>query len=478
MNLTRLLPSIFILWMLATQSVLLLPISAAADDTTINGWVQAALREDPDIDATDITVNTQDGIVTLSGSVSNLTAKHDVDLEVKTISGVRGVINALQVIPVSRSDADIEQDVRHRLINSAAITSQEIRVTVKAAVVTLDGQVPSWLESQEAELLAGQTRGVKAVTNHLQVNYPAKRPDTDIQKDVVAAISRDLYLAGLPIMVSVKDGVITLQGQVESAYQKERADRDLRWVWNVAGVQNRLQVIGPQGRRLRKPAPLPTDAQLKDALQDELKADQRLQPSDVTVQVQQGEITLRGTVPSYVQKRVAEQDARDVVGVVAVNNLLMVRTLRRADDVIQADVEFQLNSDYGLDTDVVDVQVHNGVVTLLGVVHSPAERSHAEALASRVKGVRQIVNHISVETGSAFTDASIAGRIKDWLAATAETQGVANQIKVTVEAGRVTLTGQVNFWSERVAAGNVARQTDGVRVVDNQLGIVSAEGGG
>jgi osmotically-inducible protein OsmY len=88
--------------------------------------------------------------------------------------------------------------------------------------------------------------------------------------------------------------------------------------------------------------------------------------------------------------------------------------------------------------------------------------------------VRDIVNNITVSTAW-DTDPAIARRINDFLATNAELQWVADQIHVAVNQGVVTLTGMVNFWSERRAAGEAALETEGVRRVDNQLAVARTE---
>lgn len=451
-------------------------LTAETNDNTITQWIRKALREDSRIDTTAITIETQDGIVTLAGNVRDLAAKQYADLETKKISGVRGVVNTLHVMAGSRDDTDIAQDVRRRLANSASIPSQGLQVVVKEGAVTLDGVVASWAESQEAELLASEVKGVKSVANHLQVRYPIKRSPSDLQRAAAAAVARDVYLAGLPIKISITDDEARVEGKVATVYQKERASRDVRRVWNKATVQNNLKVVGHDSGGIRQQAPLPTDTQLQSSVQAELAADARLKPSGVTVQARQGEVTLHGSVPSYYQKHIAEQDTRDVVGVADVTNLLAVGAVHRPDDILQADVQHRLYSDAMLDTDVIDVQVKDDVVTLTGVVDSLGKKTHAVEVASRVKGIRQLVDHITVKTAVAYTNTSLKWRIRDWLAATDETRGVADQIHVAVRDGVATLTGRVNFWSERAAAGDVAFKTKGIQRVDNRLVVASTEG--
>jgi len=437
-------------------------------------WVRQAVLQDPRIGPSDITIDTSDGIVTLVGSVPNVSARQYADREAKKIAGVRGVVNELFVAPSFRLDADITQAVRQRLSTSAPIASDALRVTVHQGTVTLEGTVASWAERQEAGLLAGEVRGVRAVTNTLVVQYPHTRPDAAIQRDVATTLARDVYLTGLPIAATVQNGVVTLMGEVATVYQQERAGDAARLVWNVTGVINDLTVTQGGSMGTRQKSPMPTDAQVTAAVYDTLAADQRLAPSEVTVHVQQGEVTLHGVIPSYYQKHIAEQVAHDVVGVARVINELAVRTAHRDDADIQADVQLQLNTDALLAPGSLGVRSHNGIVTLTGNVNSDFVKLHVTAVTARLKGIRNILNNITVS--SAWdTDAAIERRIKDFLASNAETQGVADQIRVTVNQAVVTLTGPVNFWSERAAAGEVAFKTAGVRRIDNQLVVLSTE---
>jgi len=473
-NLQRALPIIFLAWMLGIHSAWLAQAASTPRDEAITFWVRQAVLQDPRIETSDIAVDTSDGIVTLVGGVQNLIARRYADREAKKIAGVRGVVNELFVTPSFRFDADITQNVRKRLINSASIPSDALHVTVHQGIVTLEGQVASWAERQEAGLLAGEVRGVKDVANQLVVQYPNTRPDAEIQRDVATTLAHDVYLTGLPIAAAVTNGVVTLEGEVATVSQQERAGDAARLVWNVTGVNNDLTVTQGGSMGTRQKSPMPTDAQLTAAVHDVLAADRRLAPSEVTVHVQQGEVTLHGLVPSYYQKHIAAQAAHDVVGVAGVTNGLAVRTAQRDDADIQADVQLQLNTDVLLAPGSLGVRSHHGTVTLTGNVNSDFVKLHVTTVTSHVKGIRNIVNSITVNS-EWYTDATIERRIKDFLASNAETQGVADQIRVAVNQAVVTLTGRVNFWSERAAAGEVAFKTVGVHRIDNQLVVVSTE---
>ena len=345
MKLRHALPLVFLPCMLGIPRALVAQGNLRPSDGAISLWVREALLRDPRTATSDITVGSNDGIVTLVGDVPTLSAKRYADLEAQKITGVRGVVNELFVTPSLRFDADIAQDVRKRLLTSASLTSDGLHVTVHQGNVQLEGTVASWAEKQESALLAGEARGVKTVTNELVVQYPNTRPDAEIQRDVVATLRRDVYLTGLPISASVKEGVVTLEGAVGTAYQKARAAEAARLIWNVRGVDDHLTVTRGEAMPTRQKSPAPTDDQLATAVRDALAADQRLASAEVTVHVQHGEVTLHGAVLSDYQKRIAAQVAHDVVGVVRVTDRLTVRAAQRNDADIQADVHLQLETD-------------------------------------------------------------------------------------------------------------------------------------
>jgi len=442
-------------------------------DESITLWVKDALLEDARVPVLGINISTNDGIVKLTGTVNNLAAKKYAGLEATKIKGVHGVINEIAVDAPFRYDFDISQDVLQRILNSSSIKTSDIDVSVSDGAVTLSGGVTSWAEADQAQLLATETKGVKSVTNNLTVTFPQKRSDDAIRKDVQAALARDIYLTGFPISVSVKDGVVTLEGDVGTAYQKERTASDVRWIWNVTKVDNKLRVEWWANENTRKKPAVPTDDQLKQAVNDELFQDLRItDPGKISVDASYGIVTLRGSVPTFYQKRIAEKDANDVVGTALVTNLLQVKAEPRSDRAIFNNIRFKLDTDYGLDyLDFIDTKVKDGVVTLTGDVNSFWDKTHAYDVVSSIAGVRGVINNIKVNYSTEYTDASIRKRIQDRLAANAETRWVADDIKVAVNSGEATLSGTVNYRSEYVAAMDVAINTSGVWAVDNQLKV-------
>jgi osmotically-inducible protein OsmY len=440
-------------------------------DDDIKFWVKDAISEDPHIDTSGVKVAVLDGVVTLSGEVRNIASKKYADLEAKKVKGVLGVVNKLIVLPNYMWDTDIVQIIRHRIINDVAIESENINVTCADGKVRLTGDVASWSEKEEAGLLASEVRGVKDVENKLIVNWKISRPDNAIEKDVRACLKRDVYLIDLPIDVSVKNGVVTLSGTVGSEYQKNRAYDDARWVDNVTGVNNNLKAEWWEKEGTRTKALYPTDNELISAVTDALLQDSRLAPLDLIATASYGHVTLKGSVANYYQKKIAEADVHDVIGVGWITNDLIVRSVRREDFRIRDDILFDISTDEALWHQGIKVKVNKGIVTLSGKVDTSYEKEHAKAVASRIRGVKEVNNKIAVDWKQGYKDAALFSKVLNRIKSNWLLSPVKDKIIVNVRKGVATLTGTVYNWGERHEAERVAFNTEGIWLVDNRLQV-------
>lgn len=449
-----------------------LPVLAASapGDDTIRSWVQEALRNDPRV-TTPIDVSTLDGIVTLQATLPNLAERRYAVLETQKISGVRGVIDKMQIEPEIRSDADIRSDIADRLADSPLQDIRGLRVTVADGMATLRGTVPSWSEKQQAGLLAGEVLGVRQVFNDTEIVYGDPRTSDQIRQDVRAAIDRDVYLVGLPVNVEVADGNVTLTGSVGSAFAKERATQ-AAWVDGVDRVHNELSVVWWKDNGARRKYAMPSDDQIAESVRSELFEDLRITaPYDIGVTSEQGHVSLSGSVPTYYQKRLAAQNAKDVVGVGWVTNYLQVKTNPRSDETIRSEILKRFDSDFLTNGQDLQVRVQDGVVSVTGNTNTFDERSHAIDLAGTVPGVTSIYDGVQVNRVFQYTDATLQQHIADRLESHDATRQAAPQVEVKVDQGIATLTGNVRDWSERKEAGKVAFLTDGIRGVRNELTV-------
>src|SRR5580704_13299416 len=143
-----------------------------------------------------------------------------------------------------KTDIDIKRDVEEELRFNPDLDATDIAVAVKDGVVTLSGFVRSYSQKWEAERTAKRVQGVSGLANDIEVRLPVfnRRPDPEIARDAVAAIQAELPYSSEHVRVVVRDGWITLEGQVEWNYAKERAERAVRRVRGVKGVTNLVQV--------------------------------------------------------------------------------------------------------------------------------------------------------------------------------------------------------------------------------------------
>lgn len=137
-------------------------------------------------------------------------------------------------------DADIQREVLNELKWEPRLQPNEIGVAVKDGVVTLTGYVDSYAKKLAAEQAAFRVRGVKAVANDIQVRLPgiSERTDTDIARAARAALEWDVLVPADRIKVTVSNGWVTLEGEVDYAFQKEEAERAVRHLTGVKGVSN------------------------------------------------------------------------------------------------------------------------------------------------------------------------------------------------------------------------------------------------
>jgi osmotically-inducible protein OsmY len=214
-----------------------------------------------------------------------------------------------------RSDIDIKRDIEEELHRNPDIDATDIGVAVKGGVVTLSGFVRSYAQKWEAERTAKRVIGVTGVANDIEVRLPIfnQRPDPEIARDAVAAIQAELPYSSEHIRLVVKDGWVTLEGQVEWNFARERAEQAVRRVRGVKGISNLIEL---------SPRVTPTD--IKRKIEDSFRRDAELDAGRITVETDGGIVTLRGTVRSWAERQEAERVAWQAPGVTRVENLIAV----------------------------------------------------------------------------------------------------------------------------------------------------------
>jgi osmotically-inducible protein OsmY len=214
------------------------------------------------------------------------------------------------------------------------------------------------------------------------------------------------------------------------------------------------------------------DAELRQRVLEELRWDPRVQDTHITVTVEDGVVTLGGSVWSYSTRLAAQEAAHRVEGVHDVANdiVVEVRSGRGTDTDIAHAVRNMLEWDVRVPAERIRSTVSAGWVTLEGTVETWSEREDAERVVANVVGVQGVTNKIRVIQPDAKPE-DLREVIERVLARRAERH--ARRIEVSVEDGVVTLSGPVDSLEERRALVGAARITPGVHAVDDRLRVES-----
>jgi osmotically-inducible protein OsmY len=214
-----------------------------------------------------------------------------------------------------KTDSEIERDVKAELGWNPDLKSTDIAISVKDGVVTLAGFVPRYIDKYEAEKAAKRVAGVLAVANDIEIRLPAvdERPDPEIAREVVTALKNQLPFSHERIKAVVRNGWVTLEGDVEWQYQRLTAERAVRPLKGVKGIINDIKT---------KPRVEPSD--IKQKIQEAFRRSAEVDANQITVETSGGEVILKGKVRSWVERDEAERVAWRAPGVTKVEDRIVV----------------------------------------------------------------------------------------------------------------------------------------------------------
>jgi osmotically-inducible protein OsmY len=361
--------------------------------------------------------------------------------------------------------------VENRLLLEQGVDAHRIDVEVRDGTVVLTGSVDSLLDKELASDVAAGVKGVRTVRNRLDVRPGRNASDRALRNDVREALERNPATEDYALTVAVEDGAVRLSGAMGSRSDKRMARAVVAGVRGVRAVDVAdVSVTGVEER---------PDRAVEQAVLARLSLDPLLSTYGVSVQADDGHVTLRGEVASLAAKERAQELAW-VSGVEAVDaHALRVDWTAayrppqaRALELSQgADPEQAIQEAWQSDPRVrafnLDVRVDNGVALLTGVVDNLAAKRAAGEDARELISVRRVRNHIKVRPQADRPDRELARAVERAL----KRHAAIPQREITVSAsnGTVYLEGDVDYPSQALMAGDVAAGVRGVVAVQNGL---------
>ncbi len=374
----------------------------------------------------------------------------------------------------SISDDSITFAVENALHLDSGVSSRLIDIDTKAGIVTLSGSVANLLSKERALMNAETIKGVRSVIDQLVVMPSGVFTDQQIQQDVVEALTKNPAVDASSLKISVTDGVVTVNGQVDSWPSRELVVEAAKGVKGAKKIVNQMRVVEAHNR---------SDSEIQAEIEQRLNADVWLNEWLISVNVKDGHVTLSGKVSSAAEKTRALKLAwtsgvQDIDGSGLEVEWWARQGNRRAKPLLLRDekeIEQTILDAWLLDPriEILDpsVNVKNGTASLRGSVSTLQAKRSAEQDAKNTIGVFRVKNFLKVRPTEPRTDQETVEDIR--AAVTRDPFLERMGLSVSVFNGVAYLTGAVDNTFQKTHAENLVSQTPGVVEVLNRLRVPS-----
>jgi len=214
-----------------------------SSDIGIQSDILDELEFDPEVAVTDVGVEVDDGVVTLTGTVDTYAEKMAAERAALRVVGVRALANDLVVVPEVAgilTDTEIARRIADAFDLDEAIP-EGITARVEDGRVNLHGETPWHYQREEAERVARRIAGVKSATNSIRIVQPAIAPHA-VETQIIRALVRNAAVDAQQIAVAIDGSHVALSGMVRSWAERQEAAAAAWRVGGVTEVINRITV--------------------------------------------------------------------------------------------------------------------------------------------------------------------------------------------------------------------------------------------
>jgi osmotically-inducible protein OsmY len=216
-----------------------------------------------------------------------------------------------------QSDEQVQRDVMDELRLEPTVDASQIGVAARDGVVTITGTVSSLAQKYNAEQVVKRVYGVRAVANDVEVEpgRQGRRNDADVARAVLDTLLWDSMVPDDRIKVTVEQGWVTLEGEVDWQFQRDAAGRVVRYLNGVRGLSNLVRV---------KPRAKIHTGEVKHQISEAFRRNADLEARRIGVDAKGGKVVLHGNVHNWAEVDEAQRAAWSVPGVAEVENRLVV----------------------------------------------------------------------------------------------------------------------------------------------------------
>lgn len=214
------------------------------------------------------------------------------------------------------------------------------------------------------------------------------KTDEKIQQDVIEQIKWNPQLNASEIGVAVKNGVVTLSGQVDTYQKKLLAEKEVRKVSGVKAIAEDIHVgLSATNKK--------TDTEIAEAVVNALKWHTSIPHENIQVKVEDGFVTLEGEVEWEFQRESAKNAVVSLAGVRSVINTIKLKGKVTPDDLKQK-IKAAFHRSATIDAGKIEIEVVGAKAILKGKVRSFAEREDAESTAWSAPGILDVENKLEL----------------------------------------------------------------------------------